>query len=342
MKIIIPSIQTPFIIGGAYFHILNLKNALIKHGHETEVVTFPFKFSPNSYISTMMEQCIHQDFSSFNGHNIDKIIALQFPTYYIPHPNKTLWIMHQFRDVYDLYVPTDNNSNIEKLKKVITDYDNNYLNTTKTIFTNSKTVANRLKKFNNIDSTPLYHPPSHEDKFYCDKSYDYIFFPSRLEKLKRQDILIKAMQYTKTNIKAILAGSGAEKRNYQQLIDRLELNQKVQLIGEISEKQKFDFSANALAVAFIPKDEDYGYITLEAMLSSKPVLTCHDSGGVLEFIEDNYSGFITEPSPEDIAQKLDWFYENKSQTIEMGKNAKEAYLSKNISWNNVVQKLLQN
>lgn len=328
--------------GGAYFHILNLKKALIEHGHIAEVVSFPFKFFPNSHISDLMDYISNQDFHQFTGCYVDRVIALQFPAYYIQHPHKTIWLMHQHRAVYDLYHQVEKKDNIEKLKEKITDYDNRHLRDVNKIFANSQTVANRLKRFNNIDATPLYHPPSDTDKFYCDSSYDYVFYPSRLERLKRQNLLIEAMQYTKTNIKAIIAGSGGERDNYQKLIDTLQLNHKVQLIGEISQKEKFTFYANSLAVVFPPIDEDYGYITLEAMLSSKPVLTCSDSGGVLEFIRDGEAGWVVEPNPESLAEKLDWFYEHKAKTKEMGEIAKEVYMSKGISWNNVIEKLLQN
>jgi glycosyltransferase involved in cell wall biosynthesis len=149
------------------------------------------------------------------------------------------------------------------------------------------------------------------------------------------------MQYTKTNIKAIIAGTGGEAHSYQSLIDQLDLNHKVQLIGNISQQEKFDFYAHALAIVFPPVDEDYGYITLETMLSSKPTITCHDSGGVLEFITHQESGFIIEPNPQELAQKLDWLYHNKSKAEEIGKNARESYLQKNISWGSVVNRLLE-
>ncbi len=63
--------------------------------------------------------------------------------------------------------------------------------------------------------------------------------------------------------------------------------------------------AHASAVFFGPLDEDYGYVTLEAMLSSKPVITCRDSGGPLEFVVNNETGYVTEPEPEEIAAALE-------------------------------------
>jgi len=339
VKILIPSIQTPFIKGGAYFHILNLKKAIMEYGHEVEIVSFPFKFS-SIYIKNLMEYAISQDFTNFNGHNIDRVITLQFPLYSISHPQKILWLMHQYRAVYDLYSLSNPTVELESLREKIIEYDNFYLSRITKRFANSKTVANRLKRFNNIDSIPLYHPPSSEDRFYCDEFLEYVFFPSRLERLKRQYLLIEAMRWTKSPIKALIAGVGGEYSNYQALIDRLNLNHKVRLLGEISQEEKFKFYANSLAVVFTPFEEDYGYVTLEAMLSSKPVITCRDSGGVLEFIEDNLSGFVVEPNPKELAEKLDWLYFNRLKAKEMGRVAREVYFSKDISWHNVVNQLL--
>ena len=338
MKILIPSIQVPFIKGGAYFMTQGLKNALIREGHKVEILTYPFRYTHTDIIDNVVDFCLNQDFYS---ESIDKVIALQFPAYYINHNNKTLWLMHQHRAVYDLYHQDTKDKKLIDLKTKIQQYDNSKLKEFNAKFSISKTVSNRVKKFNNIDATPLYHPPYNEDKFYCDEVYNYIFFPSRLEKLKRQELLIEAMQYTKTPIRAIIAGVGGEQHNHQKLIDKLNIHHKIKLIGEISEQEKFDFYAHALAVVFTPLDEDYGYITLEAMLSSKPVLTCSDSGGVLEFITDSYTGFVVEPNPKEIAQKLDWFYSHRAKTEKMGKNAREVYLQKNISWENVVKTLLE-
>jgi glycosyltransferase involved in cell wall biosynthesis len=93
-------------------------------------------------------------------------------------------------------------------------------------------------------------------------------------------------------------------------------------------------------VFFGPQDEDYGYITLEAMLSSKPVITCTDSGGPLEFVKDEETGFVVEPDPVRIAEKIDWLYTQKKKAREMGQAGRQAYQKKNINWNSVVDTLL--
>jgi glycosyltransferase involved in cell wall biosynthesis len=95
-----------------------------------------------------------------------------------------------------------------------------------------------------------------------------------------------------------------------------------------------------LAVFFGPFDEDYGYITLEAMLSSKAVITCSDSGGPLEFVEESETGFVVEPEPEQIAERIDYLYSNPSKARDMGRAGRAAYATKNISWEHVASQLL--
>jgi len=125
----------------------------------------------------------------------------------------------------------------------------------------------------------------------------------------------------------------------QKMIEEYEIKEKVKLIGGISEEEKYTLYARSLGVVFTPFDEDYGYISLEAMLSCKPVITCEDSGGVLEFVEDEINGFVASNSAFDLARKIDKLYENKALAKQMGKRGYEKYHQMNISWDNVVSKL---
>lgn len=340
MRILIASIQTPFIKGGAFYIVNGLLNALKKYNHEVEIVTTPFKFLPESYVDNLIDFWINQDFNNFNGYEVDKVIAIPFPSYYVNHKDKIVWLIHQHRVVYELYNEENSSNDLKKLRYKIHKLDNEKLSQVSKLFTISKTVTERLKRFNNIDSIPLYNPPFRENNFYCEEPYSNIFCPSRLETLKRQDLLIKAMKHTKTPVKAIIAGEGGQKLQYQELIEKLDVKNKVKLIGTVSEDEKINLYAKSLAVFFGPFEEDYGYVTLEAMLSSKPVITCNDSGGPLEFIVNGESGLVLDPDPELIAQKIDWLYCNRQRAKEMGKNGLEIYKRKNISWENVVNQLL--
>ncbi len=317
-----------------------LCRALNKAGHEAEIITMPFKFFPEEEVEKAMDFYLREDFNSFNGYKVDLMISLQFPAFYAKHQNSSLWLMHQHRAVYELYNEKKASKELKRLRDKIISLDNEALSSFKRKFSMSKNVSKRALFYNKIKTTPLYHPPFNEEKFFCKEDLGYLFFPSRLEELKRQNLLIEAMKYVKTPVKAIIAGEGGQRKNYEDLIRKLGVEKRVKIIGKVSEEEKILLYARSLGVVFTPFDEDYGYVTLEAMLSKKPVITCKDSGGVLEFVEEGVNGFVSLPNPKEIAKKIDTLYENRDLAKKMGEAGFEIYKEKNISWENVVEALI--
>ena len=217
--------------------------------------------------------------------------------------------------------------------------DTEQLSQATALFANSSRVSARLKQFNGLDSQPLYHPPTLADRFYCGKQLPYIFCPSRLETLKRQELLIRAMAKVSSPINAIIVGDGGIRQHLEQLIEELSLQSRVRLVGRVTEEELLSGYANSLGVFFGPYDEDYGYVTLEAMLSAKPVITCTDSGGPLEFV-DHETGFVVEPQAENVAAAIDAMYSDQQGSLDKGQAGLQKYHRMGISWNNVVSKLL--
>lgn len=341
MKILVTASQVPYETGGAWHHIQGTVKALANAGHQVELVQFPFKFFPEDYLQQQMDYLKKQNFQSFTHHNIDRVISLQFPGYGIQHPNHILWVMHQHRAVYDLYDPKTASPEQKALRQSIQNYDQQALSNASKLYANSKQVAQRIKQHHQLEAIPLYHPPPQSQRYYTAKQEGYIFYPSRQEPLKRQQLLIQAAQHLQTPVKLLLAGTGTQHRQNQQLIRQLKLENRVRLLGAITETQKYTYYAHALAVFFGPYDEDYGYITLEAQLSEKPVITCTDSGGPLEFINHREQGLIVEPDPETLAHAMDWLYLNPQAAKEMGKQGKVSYQEKEISWKKVIHQLLE-
>lgn len=340
MRIIVATVQVPFIVGGAELHANNLAQNLRRFGHEVEIVTFPFKFTPQSYISDMASFIEKIHFDNFGWVSVDKLIALRFPAYYVRHEDKVVWLLHQHRAVYDLYSEDTADADLRDLKQKITALDTASLERCRRIYANSRNVARRLKHYNGIDSTPLYHPPQGAEQFYCAEPSPYVFYPSRMEPLKRQDLVIEAMRYVKSDIKLILAGIGGLSELCRNLVDKYQLHHRVAILGHISESEKLAYYANSLGVVYAPQDEDYGYVTLEAMLSSKPVITCTDSGGPLEFVEDDQTGYIATPDPQALAEKIDKLAANRQNSKSLGLCGRSLYAQKGINWDNVVNTLL--
>jgi glycosyltransferase involved in cell wall biosynthesis len=125
-------------------------------------------------------------------------------------------------------------------------------------------------------------------------------FPSRLEALKRQPLVVEAMRHTKTPVRLILVGGGPDEPMLREMIAKHGLQQKIELAGRLPDEQLYELYLNALGVYYGPFDEDYGYVTIEGFAAHRPVVTTTDAGGPLEFVTDHQTGFVTPPEPEQI------------------------------------------
>ena len=341
-KVAVLHAQVPFIRGGAESHVENLVKHLRRRGYDADLVSIPFKWYPGSSLLDSYMMWRIADLSESNGEKIDLVIPLKVPTYAARHPNKVSWIMHQFRAAYDLQddVMCGGLNTIpegDSLKRKIIALDNKVIRESKLVFANSKNVAKRLKQYNNIDSVPLYHPPAHIGKYYCDTYGDYILSVGRLDKSKRVDLLVRALQYCGKNVKLLIAGKGPEEEPLKRLAKQLQVEAQVKFLGFVPDDELLKLYANALAVCFVPIDEDYGYITLEAFLSRKTIITCADSGGVLEFAVDQENSFVVHADPEELGRRMEFLYGHVKAAEEMGTNGYEVV--KNISWDHVIDEL---
>ncbi len=341
MRVLVAATQVPFIVGGADLHVNGLKVALLEAGHEVELIRVPFMFSPPAAIQNSMDFCQQLDLSSPNGYKIDKLISLQFPLFGCQHPDHRVWLMHQHRSAYELYDADVATEAETQLRERIHQFDTAALRGVRAVFSNSANVSRRLQHYNGIDSQPLYHPPALESHFYGADAWDYVFFPSRVETLKRQWLLIEAAQYLRSPLRILIAGDGGQLPACREQIERLGLGDRIELMGRISDELKIATYAHALGVFYGPQDEDLGYITLEAMLAAKPVITCRDSGGPLEFVGHQQTGLVVEPEPQAVAAALDELWYDRERARRMGESGLERYRSLQLSWANVVDTLLQ-
>ncbi|MCB1920875.1 MAG: glycosyltransferase family 4 protein [Candidatus Competibacteraceae bacterium] len=338
MKIAIATVQAPFIRGGAELLAEGLLAACRAADHQAEIVSMPFRFAPDHEVARAMTAWETEDFTRLNGHSPDVVIDLKFPAYYLQHPNQRLWLLHQHRVAYDLW--RDDGPLSVVLRDEIRQRDSAYLGRISQRFTIAENVCARLRRFNGLESRALYPPPLHPERFYRAEALPYIFFPSRLEKLKRQSLLIEAMAQVHSPVAALIAGAGGEMTRYAELIERHGLGDRVRLLGAITEQELQSLYAHCLGVFYGPYDEDYGYVTLEAMLSGKPVITCTDSGGPLEFVTDQQTGLIVDPNPAAIAQAIEFLASRPRVAASLGAAGYEKYQSLNMNWDWVLEQLL--
>lgn len=343
MKVLVVNNAAPFIRGGAEEladHLVRQLNAT--DGVQAELLRVPFAWAPRErLVSEIMLN------SAFHLYNVDRVIALKFPAYLIPHPNKVLWILHQFRQAYDLDIPGHSHLGEDEtgrqIKTAIRRADEACFAGARKIFCNSPVTAGRLKTFNGFDSELLYPPLNDADLFKPDGYGDYIFAGGRVAPGKRQHLLVEAMALTGGDYKLVIAGppeSPEYAAELEGLVERLKLRDRVTLAFGFHPREDIARWVNrSLACAYLPFDEDsVGYVTMEAFAAAKPVLTVSDSGGVLELVGPR-TGVVVEPVIEEIAKGLDRLA-SPNFAPSHGAAAKKALDDKGLSWAATVRKLL--
>ena len=336
MKILIVTNLAPFIWGGAEELAKNLNKELKLRDYESEVLAIPFQWTPSEVIPSQIMMVLNLKLT-----NVDHVIALKFPAYYINHSSKKIWLLHQFRQAYDLW-----DSSLEiPIRDAVRTSDNTLLPRANQIYCNSEITRQRLLKFNGIESEVLY-PPVNDPELFVDGSYsDYIFAGGRMNSMKRQHLLIEALSYTKSLSRLLIVGppDDTEYKNLLvSLVKKFKVEHKVEMeFGFLPREKYAQLLRNSLAVAYIPYDEDsLGYVTMEAAEAGKAIVTTSDSGGILGLARDGVTGVIAEPNPKSIAVALDNLFLNRERAIQLGKANEKTWKSMNINWTNTIEKLL--
>lgn len=348
MRIGIATVQVPFVQGGAEIHARNLLHEMRARGVEADLITIPFKWYPPEAIIDSIAMARLIDLTEANGTTIDRIIGLKFPAYLIPHPNKVLWVLHQYRSAYELWDHPKFGDLINlpggrAVRNAIHHADRYFIPEARAIFANSRTVAQRLLRYNGIAAAPLYHPPGHAERFHQAAAEDYFFFPSRITPLKRQSLVIEALALCRQPVRVIFAGAVEVQSYFDDMQSRarsLGLKDRVVWKGFTSENDKIALFAASLGVVYPPVDEDYGYVTLEAMLSHKPVITVEDAGGPLEFVESGVTGLVTSSNAAALAEAMDALWNDRARARLMGGAGYDSYHAQEISWETVINTLL--
>lgn len=344
MRVILVTSTEPFVHGGATAIVDWLEDALVDRGHEVETYRIPVY--PTA--AELPAQMVGLRLWDFSGHG-DRLVAVRTPSYLVKHHHKVAWFIHHHRPAYDIWpkyrdVPDDPGG--WEFRRMLFASDDVSLSECKALFTNSKRVSERLKRFNDLESEVLY-PPLGEKISYRDGPVgDTLVYVSRVVPHKRQLLAVQALARTRFPVRLAIAGATPAVIDYGAQvaaeIDRLGLARRVTFLNTtVSEETKADFLADCLGVVYLPEDEDsYGFVSLEAASVAKPVVTTTDSGGVTEFVQDGVNGLVAEPTPDSIARAFDRLYESRHMAAEMGAAIRRRPLELDISWDHVVDRLL--
>ncbi len=340
MRALVLSSDIPFVEGGHRKIARAVHEALEKSGIETELwftPQNPFAGFIPSYFSHMLMDLREDGL----GRKVDGVLALRFPAYCVKSHKTVVWLTHRIREYYDLWEDFYGKLNLkgkiaERLRRSLVRYlDKKCLKRAEKIFTISREVAQRLKKWGGFEAEVLYPPPPPRE--YRSEEYgDYFLFPSRLSRLKRQDVAIRALRKTH-GAKLVIAGDGEKREELEALAEKSGVRDRVVFTGYLDDRSLVELYARALAVIFIPYREDYGFVTVEAFFSHRPVITFEDSGGAKELVKDRENGLVLPPSEEALAEAMEFFLKNKEKAREMGQEG--AKIKAWLRWETVAEKI---
>jgi glycosyltransferase involved in cell wall biosynthesis len=334
----------PFAEGGHLVMARELVRALRECGHQAGLVVTPqnrFGQQGSAYLAAWCTdvELAHEE------QPVDRVISLRFPGYAVQHPNHVLWLNHRMREYYDLWDQFSSHLTWKQgikeraRRALIHRVDKHLFGKMQRRYVISGTVQTRLRRFGDIQSDVLYPPPPQRE--YRHETYsDYLFGVSRLSPLKRFDLVLRALaEPTAASIQCVIAGEGAELERLRGLAVQLDIAHRVKFVGRLSDAEMIDHLARCRAVIFPPFNEDYGFVTVEAFMCGKPVITCTDSGGPAELVRNEVNGFVKEPTPEAIASAMRALIDDRTRAQRMGE-AGYAVASK-MTWHAAVNELLR-
>jgi len=332
----------PMAEGGHMVIARELTRALRDAGHDAHIVVTPqneFGRQASAYLATWLT-----DVTSSEGRPIDQVISLRYPSYAVRHRRHVCWLNHTMREYYDLWDAFSGTLSAkgrlkERVRKTCIHLADRYLLARLSrLFVQSKTVQQRIAAWQSVRSTVLYPPAPHR-AYRCDGYGPAFLFVSRLTRLKRAELLVRALATPAAEaIRLVIAGDGEERPMLERLAADLGVADRIRFTGRVSDEQVLDELATCRAVCFPPSQEDYGFVTVEAFASRKAVITCRDSGGPAELVQDGVSGFVCEPGPEALALAMSRLAGDAALAERMGSAAFET--GAKLTWAETVRQLV--
>lgn len=341
MNILILHTQVPFVSGGAEILVRGLANAVADAGHEVDTVALPLAWNPPAGLLTTALAWRLLDLRQFNRKVVDLVICTKYPTWAVQHPRKSLWLVHQHRQAYDLYgTPlsefTPDTTSMEIRRRVF-DIDKVGIRECRPRYAISQVVADRLQRYCGIHADVL-HPPLPRSGLRPESYEPFVLSVARLDAAKRIRPLIEAWPHVQSDLELRIVGDGPDADDLRRLATARGLNGRVTFLGRVSDSRLRELYNACRAVYYAPLDEDFGYTTVEALASGKAVITAPDSGGVLEFVCDGQTGIVTSLRPVDLARAIDRLAdEGLARRLGAGGPSRVAHLT----WGRVVDALIR-
>jgi glycosyltransferase involved in cell wall biosynthesis len=303
-------------------------------------VTVPYKWYPGERVLSQAFLWRLLDLGESDGRSIDLVIATKFPSYAVRHPRKVVWLLHQFRQAYELdrteLGQFGESAEDRATRRAVQRLDKVALGEARKLFATSRNVAERIKRSTGLDAEVMPHPPQ-ELPYRTDSYDDFVLSVGRLDRAKRHDLLLDALA-ADASLHCVIVGDGPDRERLESVADRHGLDGRARFAGRVDEDELAGLYASCLAVYYAPVDEDFGMVPYEAFLSEKPVVTMTDSGGPLEVVADRRTGLVCEPRAAALAEACSWLRAHVDDAKAWGRAGKE--IARRVSWDETIARLL--
>jgi len=194
---------------------------------------------------------------------------------------------------------------------------------------NSEETRRRIQKFYRRNSVVIYPPVSIPNiklvypelvEELTREPKNYYLTVSRLARAKHIDILIKAANKMRFNLKIV--GCGRDEKYLKSIA-----GPNIEFLGNVTDKEKDYLYSEAKAFLFAAKDEEFGIAPVEAMGYYLPVIA-YNSGGLPEYVKNGINGYLFDKLTEDslIERVTELTALTKEKYIEMKQSARKTSL----------------
>jgi glycosyltransferase involved in cell wall biosynthesis len=314
------------------------------HGEQSELLRIPFRSAPPERLLEEMMICCNFQFV-----NVDRVIALQFPSYLIPFSGKTIWLLQPFRPAYApdssaeaLFTSNDRGA---VLRKAIRTADANCFGEARNLYAGSPVMAEEIKRYHGLDASILRPPLNDPELFHRKDSGDYIFAGGRINAGGRLHLLLESMRQVRPAIRLIIAGfpdTPEDAQSLQKLINQYGLTGRVTLdLGFLPRQAIADYVTGALACVDLSCGHDFfNYAIMEACQAGKAVIAATDSVVALDHVTNEETGLLVEPIKSSLADAINRLGSDRLLGRRLGEAARERWLSLDLTWKSTIEKLL--
>jgi glycosyltransferase involved in cell wall biosynthesis len=319
--------------GGAEALCDGLEPAIQEAGHYVERIDIRCDESTFEGILEGYARAREMDLSRF-----DAVVSTKAPTYAVRHPRHVAYLVHTVRVFYDMFDSwnvgrTDGCFQRDRIREL--DYEAFASIPEERRFAIGEEVAGRLWRAIGLKATVI-HPALLDSGRFHQGLFEHFLHVGRLHEWKRADFVVRAFRRARSEMPLLIAGTGPEEGRLRELAGD---DPRIRFLGHVSRSKLIELYARALAVPFVPIREDFGYITIEAMLSGKPVITASDSGEAVRLVTETGAGLVVDPEPDKLAAAMDRLAASTDEARSLGARGIER--ARRINWPEIVGTLLR-